>query len=103
MTEINNQPAATGSDNHKRHSDTPLWPLREGERLPTLFWIILSVLLLLTLVSNLIVHIHGYFDFDGLIGFYAAFGFISCLAMVVVAKILGLLLKKPENYYNADE
>ena len=75
MTEINKQPAATGSDNHKPHSDTPLWPLREGERLPTLFWIILSVLLLLTLVSNLIVHIHGYFDCDGLIGFYAAFGF----------------------------
>lgn len=103
MTDIHQKYPTRGARDSEHHPDTSLWSLREGERLPKLFWAILGGLLSLTLIFNLIVHIHGYFGFDGVIGFYAVFGFISCLAMVVVAKILGFFLKKPEDYYGADE
>ena len=36
----------------------------------------------------------------GLLGFGAAFGFLSCLAMVLVAKALGYVLKRNEDYYD---
>jgi hypothetical protein len=31
------------------------------------------------------------------------YGFFSCAAMIVVAKLLGLLLKRPDTYYGADD
>jgi multicomponent Na+:H+ antiporter subunit D len=42
--------------------------------------------------------VHGHFGADGWFGF-GAFGFLSCVAMVVFAKLLGLLVKRPESYY----
>ncbi len=36
---------------------------------------------------------------DGWFAFGAIYGFLSCLAMVLFAKVLGWWLKRPENYY----
>ena len=33
-------------------------------------------------------------------GFFAAFGFFACLAMVLFAKFLGVFLKRPDSYYD---
>ena len=56
--------------------------------------------LALTVLGQLIVGIKGYFGVDGWFGFGAVFGFLSCLLMVLVAKGLGLFLKRPEDYYD---
>lgn len=32
-------------------------------------------------------------------GFYAAYGLLSCVALVVLARILGWWLKRPDGYY----
>ena len=32
-------------------------------------------------------------------GFHAGFGFMVCAAMIVVAKALALVLKRPDSYY----
>ena len=37
---------------------------------------------------------------DGWFGFAAAYGFLCCAAMVLVAKGLGVFLKRPDNYYD---
>lgn len=63
-------------------------------------WIAFSVVLVLTLGAQFFVHVHDYFTVDGVPGFYAFFGFFSCVAMVVVAKLLGLLLKRPDTFYD---
>ncbi|MCY4165346.1 MAG: hypothetical protein OXF03_04270 [Gammaproteobacteria bacterium] len=62
-------------------------------------WRAFAALLALTVLAQLAVSIKGYFGLDGWLGFGAAFGFLSCLAMVLFAKGLGYLLKRREDYY----
>ncbi|MDO9519784.1 MAG: hypothetical protein Q8K97_02620 [Pseudohongiella sp.] len=65
-----------------------------------LLWWIFGVVLALTVVAQIFIHLHDYFTLDGFFGFYAIFGFVSCLAMVVFAKLLGVFLKRPDTYYD---
>ena len=64
-----------------------------------LLWRVFAAVLVPLVAVQLIVKIKGYFGVDGWLGFGAAFGFLSCLAMVLVAKGLGFALKRPEDYY----
>lgn len=63
-------------------------------------WIALYTVLALTVAAQLAIKVKGYFGIDSWFGFGAAFGFLSCVAMVLVAKALGALLKRPEDYYD---
>ena len=65
-----------------------------------LLWKILIVVLTLTVLAQLYIYVKGYFTVDGWFGFGAAYGFFSCVAMVLVAKGLGAVLKRPEDYYD---
>jgi hypothetical protein len=51
-------------------------------------------------LAQTVINIKGYFGFDGWFGFGAVYGFVSCLLMVLLAKLLGVVLKRPENYYD---
>ena len=37
---------------------------------------------------------------ERLFGFYAWFGFIACVGLVLAAKVLRMLLMRPEDYYD---
>lgn len=63
-------------------------------------WIGFSIILALTVLAQTVIYVKGYFGFDAWFGFGAVYGFISCLVMVLVAKLLGLVLKRPQNYYD---
>lgn len=63
-------------------------------------WIGASVILALIVLAQTVIYVKGYFGFDAWFGFGAVYGFVSCLIMVLVAKFLGLFLKRPENYYD---
>ena len=65
-----------------------------------LLWWVFVVILALTVAAQLLVHVHGYFGIDEWIGFNAAYGFLTCVAMVVFAKLLGFVLKRPVDYYD---
>ena len=65
-------------------------------------WRISIVVLALTVLLQLVIKVKGYFGVDGWLGFGAAYGFLSCLAMVLVAKGLGFVLKRDEDYYQGD-
>jgi hypothetical protein len=41
-----------------------------------------------------------HFPHSGFISFNALFGLISCVVLILVAKILGFVLKKPTDYYD---
>ena len=56
----------------------------------------LGVLLLVQLTFSM----HGYFPIEEVFGFGAWFGFGACVALVLVARTLGLVLKRPDTYYD---
>jgi len=51
-------------------------------------------------VPDFFTHRHAYFGFDGFFGFYALLGFVSCAALILISKLVGLVLKVKENYYD---
>lgn len=61
------------------------------------------VILAITVAAELFVPLHPHFDIESLFAFHAAHGFLACVVMIVVAKALGLLLKRPDTYYKADD
>ena len=65
-------------------------------------WRVSIAVLVITVLLQLVIKVKGYFGVDGWIGFGAAYGFLSCLAMVLVAKALGIALKRDEDYYRRD-
>lgn len=55
--------------------------------------------LALTVAAEALVHLHPRFEIESVFGFSAWFGFLGCAAMIVVAKALALVLKRPDSYY----
>ncbi|MEM8816974.1 MAG: hypothetical protein AAGE85_14195 [Pseudomonadota bacterium] len=62
-------------------------------------WQISAAVLALTVLLQLSIKVKGYFGVDAWLGFGAAYGFLACVAMVLLAKVLGPLLKRGEDYY----
>jgi hypothetical protein len=63
-------------------------------------WIMLYALCGLLVVSDFFTHRHPHFGFDGFFGFYALLGFVSCAALILFSKLVGLVLKVKEDYYD---
>ena len=66
-------------------------------------WVCSIVLLVILVLVQLIFPIKGHFEVESWIGFGAWFGFIACILMILFSKILGLVVKKPEDYYEKDK
>ena len=43
---------------------------------------------------------HGPFAIEHVFGFYAIYGFVCCVGLVLAAKELRRILKRPEDYYD---
>ena len=65
-------------------------------------WIGFAIVLALLAAADFLVPKHRYVGPDGWFGFYWVFGFIACVGMVVFAKILGVLIKRPDRYYDGE-
>lgn len=65
-------------------------------------WIVGILILAGTVAAEFAVHMHGEFGLDELFAFNAWYGLGTCAIMVFGAKILGLILKRPDTYYDAD-
>ncbi|MFB3091084.1 MAG: hypothetical protein ACE1ZG_07045 [Gammaproteobacteria bacterium] len=63
-------------------------------------WILGSIVLALTIMAELFISLHSYFAIERLFSFHALLGFISCVVMIVFAKLLGVLVKRKDNYYD---
>ena len=83
----------------RQPNETPAWIVTtKGVRTQ---WIAFGVVLVLTLLSEFLVHLHPHFDIEGWFGFHAWYGFLGCLAMVLVAKGLSVFLKRKDTFYDA--
>lgn len=43
---------------------------------------------------------HAKFKLEDVFGFYGLYGFIACVLLVLIAKELRKILKRPEDYYD---
>jgi hypothetical protein len=63
-------------------------------------WAAFLAVLGLTLLAELAVEGHPHFEVERLFAFNALYGFLACAALILVAKALGLLLKRKDDYYD---
>ena len=61
----------------------------------TMFYISLVVLL----IVDLFIPKHGDFPWENIPDFFAVYGFVSCVGLIFIAKILRLVIKRDENHY----
>ncbi len=58
------------------------------------------VALVLVLIAELFVDMHGQFPVEHFFGFYAVYGFIAYVTLIFVAKLLRRILMRREDYYD---
>ena len=81
----------------KRTSSQDNWLVRPDSI--RLLWRVFIAVLAVTVLADLAVVHHPHFGIDGTFGFAAWFGFLSCVVLIVFAKALGAVLKRPDDYY----
>ena len=78
--------------------DTDHWLVRASSI--RLLWIGSVLVLAVLVLLDLVVQHRAHFGIDGVFGFGAWYGFGACIALVLTAKMLGLILKRPDTYYD---
>ena len=63
-------------------------------------WILFVIILAVAVGLDFVIEHHPLSGLAGTFGFGAWFGFATCIALVAVAKALGVVLKRPEGYYD---
>lgn len=63
-------------------------------------WAVFLAALALTVLAGLAVELHPHFAVERLFGFNALYGFLACAALILVAKALGLVLRRRDTYYD---
>jgi hypothetical protein len=64
-------------------------------------WVVFAIVLAAVVLMDGFIEHHPYFGVDGSFGFGAWFGFLSCVGLVLFAKALGAVLKRPDTYYDS--
>lgn len=63
-------------------------------------WQAFLAVLALTVLAELAVESEAHFAIERIFGFNALFGVAACAVLIVIAKVLGSVLKRPDTYYN---
>lgn len=58
------------------------------------------IALIVLLIADFFIPKHGHFAWETAPAFYAVYGFIACVSLIFVAKLLRLLVKRKEDYYD---
>jgi hypothetical protein len=69
---------------------------RNVDRLVYGFYAVCAVLIAI----DVFVPKHGPFAIEHVFGFYGIFGFVACVALVLIAKQLRRVIMRPEDYYD---
>jgi sterol desaturase/sphingolipid hydroxylase (fatty acid hydroxylase superfamily) len=65
-------------------------------------WVVFGAVLVAVVLAELATAHEAQFAVERLFGFYAWFGFAACAILIVGAKVIGALLKRPDTYYHED-
>jgi hypothetical protein len=64
-----------------------------------ILWVVFIAILALTVLAEFVIKAKGHFGLDGTFGFAAWYGFGACVVMIVGAKMLSVMLKRGDTYY----
>ncbi|MBK9114168.1 MAG: hypothetical protein IPM22_00645 [Betaproteobacteria bacterium] len=76
----------------------PHWLVRP--RTIRLLWAAFAAVLAATVAAEFFVPMPAHEGLAGTFAFGAWFGFAACAALILVAKALGVFLKRPDDYYD---
>lgn len=82
----------------KSPDDRPHW-LDDPKHLTLLYRAVIGFCLALA-GAGFVVKIEGHFWWEAATGFYALYGFLAYVLLVLVAVALRRILKRPEDYYD---
>ena len=86
--------AAPGHEGNGR----PSW-FEQAGNVRRIVWALYAVCAALVVI-DVAIHKHGPFAIEHTFAFYAWYGFVACVALVLVAKVMRIILMRPENYYD---
>ena len=75
--------------------------LDEPRNVTKLVWGLVTICGLL-LLADFFYEKHPQIDADGYFGFYGIYGFVGCVGLVLAAKLLRIIVMRPEDYYDKD-
>ncbi len=61
---------------------------------------ILYAICFLLVIADFVIHRHTTMEWGKIPAFYALYGFIACVLLVVVAKLMRKIVMRKENYYD---
>lgn len=64
------------------------------------FYLSLCLLLVLDFFAWFVFDRHGHFAWEEVPFFNAAYGFVACVALIFVAKVLRFIVRRKEGYYD---
>ena len=73
---------------------------RFTQRTPRWLWLPFLIALVLVAFADRFVEAHPHFGVDATIGFGAWFGILACVALLIAAGLVGLVLQRPDTYYD---
>lgn len=73
--------------------------LDERRNVDKIFWGLVAICAALVL-ADFFYDKHAKFRLEDLFGFYGFYGFVCCIFLVLAAKELRKILKRPEDYYD---
>lgn len=65
-----------------------------------LLWAGFLAVLALTLVAEMFVEAQPHFSIERLYAFNAVYGFLACAGLILLARAIGLVLKRRDGYYD---
>jgi len=65
-----------------------------------MIWRAFLAVLVLCVAAQFFVEAQPHFAIEGLIAFNALYGFLACAVLILVAKAIGVFLKRPDDYYD---
>lgn len=66
------------------------------DKIIKVFYVVCALLVL----ADFIVHRHIYHEWENIPAFYAIYGFVGCVVLVLIAKAMRKVLMKEEDYYD---
>lgn len=62
-------------------------------------WQVFIAVLAATVLSELAIHEEAHFAVERVFAAYAIYGFVACAALILIARAIGFLLKRRDDYY----